>query len=70
MPAFLMPLLRLFGPMLLKAGLTYLEGKYPGIKQIFKNIIDYLKEEADKNVAVKNVESVLYTTATLPQLKK
>jgi hypothetical protein len=70
MPAILMPILRLFGPTLLKAALQYLEGKYPGIKDVFKNIIDYLKAEVDKEQAVKTVQDVLYTSATLPQLKK
>jgi len=70
MPAFLMPLLRLFGPQLVKAALAFLEKKYPGIKEIILTILDYLKLEANKQEAVRNVRASLYTNAVLPSLKK
>lgn len=70
MPAFLMPLLRLFGPQLVSAALAFLEKKYPGIKEVIVTILDYLKIESNKTEAVKNVKASLYTSAVLPSLKK
>lgn len=70
MPAFLMPLLRLFGPMLVSAAVNYLEKKYPGMKEVLNQILDYIKQEANKEVAVKNVRESLHTTAVLPSLKQ
>jgi hypothetical protein len=70
MPAFLMPLLRLFGPSLVSLALKYLEGKYPGIKEVLGQIFEYIKAENNKAQAVDRVKQTLTTTATLPQLKK
>ena len=70
MPAFLMPLLRLFGPQLVKAAVAFLEKKYPGISEVISTILEYLKLESNKEEAVKNVRASLYTNAVLPSLKK
>lgn len=70
MPSWLLPLLQAFAPAVIKFALKLLEGKYPGIKDILEEIIKYIESAPDKSGAVSNVQQALYTTATLPSLKK
>lgn len=40
------PILDILGPLVLKYGLSWLEQKYPGFKQLFDKIIEWLRQQA------------------------
>lgn len=70
MPGWLLPILNALGPIALKWALKWLESKYPGLAPIIKNILDFVDGQPDKEIAVKEVKDVLYTTASLPDTLK
>jgi len=55
MPGWLVSLLQIFAPMVIKWALAFLEKKYPGISQQLQKILDYLDGHPDQEIAVKNV---------------
>ena len=70
MPSWLLPLLNAFGPIIVKWALSFLEKKYPGVSPLLKQILKYISEEPDKEVAVNQIKDSLFTTAHLPDTKK
>lgn len=70
MPSWLLPILQIFGPAVVKFAIGYLNTKYPGLSEILKEILKYIESAPDKSVAINDVKNTLYTTATLPSLKK
>ena len=70
MPSWLLPILQIFGPAVVKFALGYLNSKYPGLSDILKEIIKYIDSEPDKREAISQVQKTLYTTAVLPSVKK
>lgn len=54
MPTWLIPILKLLGPVALRLALKFLESKYPGIKDLIDQIINYVGDEKPEH----NVESV------------
>jgi hypothetical protein len=70
MPSWLLPILQLFGPAVVKFALGYLNSKYPGLSEVLKEILKYIETSNDKALAVNDVKQTLYTSAVLPSVKK
>ena len=70
MPAWLIPILNALGPIALKWALKWLESKYPGLGPVIKEILNFIKAEPDKEIAINQVRDSLYTTAHLPDTVK
>lgn len=70
MPTWLVPILNALGPIFLKWALKFLESKYPGLAPIIKSIIDFIDGQPNKEIAVKEVDMVLHSTARLPDTVK
>jgi hypothetical protein len=54
MPMWLIPLVRLLGPVALKLALGFLDEKYPGIRELIKKMLGYVADEKPEH----NVEAL------------
>lgn len=66
MPGWLIPILNALGPIALKWALKWLEGKYPGLGPIIKEILQFIDGETDKKEAVTRVKDSLHSSVHLP----
>jgi len=54
MPMWLIPVLRVLGPVALNLALKFLDAKYPGIRELIKKILGYVADDKPEH----NVESL------------
>lgn len=74
MPSWLLSLLQIFAPLVIKWALALLEQKYPGIAAELKKILDYLNQHPNPIVAVRNIkdctDGVCGVTPDVGKIKK
>jgi len=58
MPTWLIPIIKLLGPIALRLALKFLESKYPGIKDLLDQIINYVGDD-NKEHSVESVKEAL-----------
>jgi hypothetical protein len=70
MPKLLSPVISLFGPILFKLVLKYLDKKYPGLSPIIQEVLKYIESQPSPAAGVENFREVLTTSAKLPDTVK
>ena len=58
MPTWLIPIIKLLGPIALRLALKFLESKYPGMKDLLDQIINYVGDD-NKEHSVESVKEAL-----------
>lgn len=58
MPAWILSLLNIFAPSVIKWAIALLEKQYPGLGDILQNILDYISNHPHPPTAVSDIRTV------------